>query len=112
LKVLRPSKLGRWVSEKASGSRPQAFQTTRAISATVSSSDAETLKSSPSAAPEPIAVTIPSAMSSTCVSVRVCVPSPKIGSGSSSEPSAMHFLIRSGTACAMPGSSSGISPGP
>ena len=56
-------------------------------------------------------MTMPSAMSSMWVSVRVCVPSPKIGSGAPSG-SARHFLMTSGTMCAMPGSSSGISPGP
>ena len=75
------SKVGRCSSANASGSRPHASQMTRAISATVISSPAETLKSSFSPAGEAIAVTMPSAMSSTCVSVRVCVPSPKIGSG-------------------------------
>ena len=54
-------------------------------------------------------MTIPSAMSSMCVSVRVCVPSPKICSGFWPEST---FLITSGTMCAMPGSASGISPGP
>ena len=49
------------------------------------------------------------AMSSTCVNVRVWRPDPKIWSGRC--PSST-FLIRSGTACARPGSSSGISPGP
>ena len=44
----------------------------------VSSREAEMLKSSFSPAGEPIAVTIPSAMSSTWVSVRVCSPEPKI----------------------------------
>ncbi len=39
------------------------------------------LKSSFSPAGEAIAVTIPSAMSSTWVSVRVCCPEPKICSG-------------------------------
>jgi hypothetical protein len=53
----------------------------RAISAIVRSSEAEMLKSSRRPAGDPIAVTIPSAMSSMCVSVRVCVPSPKICSG-------------------------------
>ena len=82
---------------------------TRAISDTVISSPAEMLKSSFRAAAAPVAVTIPSAMSSTCVSVRVCSPEPKIGSG---RIRARDLRSRSGTACAMPGSSSGISPGP
>ena len=82
-----------------------------AISATVRSSAAEMLKSSLQARGEAIAVTIPSAMSSMCVSVRVCVPSPKIGSGAPAA-ALRHLRIRSGTAWAMPGSSSGISPGP
>ena len=56
-----------------------------------------------------MAVTIPSAMSSTWVSVRVCSPEPKIGSG---RWPASTLRIRSGTVWAMPGSSSGISPGP
>ena len=49
------------------------------------------------------------AMSSTCVSVRVCVPEPKICSG---RWPARTLLIKSGTAWAMPGSSVGYSPGP
>jgi hypothetical protein len=80
-----------------------------AISATVRSSDAEMLKSSPVAAGWLRAVTMPSAMSSTCVRVRVCSPEPNISSGFWPEST---FLIRSGTACAMPGSGSGSSPGP
>jgi hypothetical protein len=56
----------------------------RASSATVRSSPAETLKSSLRAAAAPVATTMPSAMSSMWVSVRVWVPSPKIGSGSPS----------------------------
>ena len=67
------------------------------------------LKSSLHPAREDIAVTIPSAMSSTCVSVRVCSPDPKIDSGRCP---ASALRIRSGTACAIPGSSSGSSPGP
>ncbi len=81
----------------------------RAVSVTVISSEAEMLKSSLRPAGEPIAVTIPSAMSSMCVSVRVCVPSPKICSGFCPLST---FLMTSGTMCAMPGSGSGISPGP
>ena len=81
----------------------------RAISATVSSCDAEMLKSSCSPAGEAIAATTPSAMSSMCVSVRVCSPEPKICSGCWPDSA---LRIRSGTAWAMPGSSSGISPGP
>ena len=75
------SKLGRCSSANSSGSRPHASQMIAASSATVRSSDAETLKSSLRPDGEAVAVTIPSAMSSMCVSVRVCVPSPKIGSG-------------------------------
>ena len=68
------------------------------------------LKSSFSPAGEAIAVTIPSAMSSTWVSVRVCSPLPKICSGRCPDRT---LAIRSGTACAIPGSSgSGSSPGP
>ena len=48
-------------------------------------------------------------MSSTWVSVRVCSPDPKIGSG---RVPASTLRITSGTMCAMPGSSSGSSPGP
>ena len=81
----------------------------RAISATVSSREAEMLKSSFRPAGEPIAATTPSAMSSTWVSVRVCSPEPKISSGRCPEST---LLIRSGTAWAIPGSASGISPGP
>ena len=83
-----------------SGSSPQASQTIRAISATVSSREAEMLKSSFSPAGELIAATMPSAMSSTWVSVRVCSPEPKICSG---RWPASTFAIRSGTAWAMPG---------
>ena len=50
------SKVGRWASSKSAGSRPQASQTMRAISATVSSRAAEMLKSSLSPAGEDIAV--------------------------------------------------------
>ena len=82
---------------------------TRAISATVISSASEMLKSSFSPAGWAIAVTMPSAMSSTWVIVRVCSPEPKICSGRWPDRT---FLITSGTMCAMPGSSSGISPGP
>jgi hypothetical protein len=53
----------------------------RAISATVSSREAEMLKSSFRPAGEAIAAMMPAAMSSTCVSVRVCSPEPKIRSG-------------------------------
>jgi hypothetical protein len=60
---------------------------------------------------EAVAVTIPSAMSSMCVSVRVWVPSPKIGSGAP-RGRLRHLRMTSGTMWAMPGSSSGISPGP
>ena len=67
------------------------------------------LKSSFRPAGDDIAPMTPSAMSSTCVSVRVCSPEPKICSGFWPLST---FLIRSGTACAIPGSSSGISPGP
>ena len=67
------------------------------------------LKSSFSPAGCAMAVTMPSAMSSTCVSVRVCSPEPKISSGRCPDST---LRIRSGTACAMPGSSSGSSPGP
>ena len=68
------------------------------------------LKSSLRPAGEAIAVTIPSAMSETWVSVRVCSPEPKICSGRWPEST---FAIRSGTAWAIPGSSrSGSSPGP
>ena len=81
----------------------------RAISATVRSSDAEILKSSFSPAGWNIAVTMPSAMSSMCVSVRVCSPEPKIRSGCCPDSA---FRIRSGTACAIPGTESGSSPGP
>ena len=70
---------------------------------------AEMLKSSPSAAGERSAATTPAAMSSTWVSVRVCSPEPKICSGRCP---ARTLRIRSGTACAIPGSSVGISPGP
>ncbi len=98
------AKLGRCSSANASGSSPQASQMIRAISATVSSREAEMLKSSFSPAGELIAVTIPSAMSSTWVSVRVCSPEPKICSGRCP---ARTFSIRSGTAWAMPGSASG-----
>ena len=73
--------VGRCSSANASGSSPQASHTMRAISATVSSREAEMLKSSFNPAGEPIAVTTPSAMSSTWVSVRVCSPEPKISSG-------------------------------
>ena len=80
--------------------------------ATVRSSDAETLKSSLRPAGDAVAVTIPSAMSSMCVSVRVCVPSPKMGSGAP-RGRLRHLRMRSGTMWAMPGSSgSGLSPGP
>ena len=48
-------------------------------------------------------------MSSMCVIVRVWSPDPKIWSGRCP---ARTFRIRSGTTCAIPGSSSGISPGP
>jgi len=88
---------------------PAASQQIRAISATVRSSEAEMLKSWLRPAGWEVAVTMPSAMSSTWVSVRVCSPEPKIGSGRSP---ASDLRSRSGTACAMPGSSSGISPGP
>ena len=68
------------------------------------------LKSSFSPAAEAIAVTIPSAMSSTWVIVRVCSPEPKISSG---RRPVSALWIRSGTAWAIPGSStSGSSPGP
>ncbi len=68
------------------------------------------LKSSFSPAGAPIAVTMPSAMSSTWVSVRVCSPEPKIWSGRCPR---SDLAIRSGTAWAIPGSSrSGSSPGP
>ena len=70
---------------------------------------ADTLKSSFSPAGCAIAATIPSAMSSTWVSVRVCSPEPKIWSGRWPEST---LRIRSGTAWAMPGSASGSSPGP
>ena len=56
-----------------------------------------------------MAVTMPSAMSSTWVSVRVCSPEPKIGNG---RMRASDLPIRSGTTWAMPGSASGTSPGP
>ncbi len=56
-----------------------------------------------------MAVTMPSAMSSTWVIVRVCSPEPKIWSGLCPDST---LRITSGTMCAMPGSSSGISPGP
>ena len=82
---------------------------TRAISATVISSSLEMLKSSFAAAGWAVAVTIPSAMSSMWVIVRVCSPEPKICSGFWPDST---FLITSGTMWAMPGSSSGISPGP
>ncbi len=102
-------KEGRCSSSNASGSSPQAAHTIRAISATDSSREAEMLKSSFKPAGEPIATTTPSAMSSTCVSVRVCSPEPKICRGRCPEST---LRIRSGTACAMPGSASGTSPGP
>jgi len=87
-----------------------ASQISAASCATDSSCDAEMLKSSFSPAGEAIAVTIPSAMSSTCVIVRVCSPEPKISSGLRP---VSDFWIRSGTACAIPGSSAcGSSPGP
>ena len=79
------------------------------MSAIVRSSDAEMLKSSFAAAALSMAVTMPSAMSSTCVSVRVCSPDPKISSGCCPESA---LRMRSGTAWAIPGSSSGSSPGP
>ena len=63
------------------GVAPHASQMIAASSATVRSSAAEMLKSSLRPDGDAIAVTIPSAMSSMWVSVRVCVPSPKIGSG-------------------------------
>ena len=72
------AKLGRCSSSKAAASSPQASHMMRAISVTVSSRADEMLKSSFKAAGEPMAVTIPSAMSETCVRVRVCSPEPKI----------------------------------
>src|SRR6185437_8276780 len=103
------SHVGRCSSSKSAGSSPHASQMTRAVSLTVSSREAEMLKSSFSPAGEDIAVTTPSAMSSMWVSVRVCSPEPKICRGRCPERT---FLIRSGTICAIPGSASGISPGP
>ena len=105
----RPRSVGRCSNSSSAGSLPDASQQMRAISATVSSSEAEMLKSSLRPAADAVAATIPSAMSSTWVSVRVCSPEPKIGSGRSR---CSDLRIRSGTAWAMPGSSSGISPGP
>ena len=67
------SNVGSCSSANASGSRPVSSQMIRANSATVSSSPAEMLKSSLTAFGEAIAVTMPSAMSSMWVSVRVCV---------------------------------------
>ena len=102
---------GRQVLERERPRDPRRRPPTRcrAISATVSSREAEMLKSSFSPAGELIAVTMPSAMSSTWVSVRVCSPEPKISSGRWPDST---FAIRSGTAWAMPGSASGSSPGP
>ena len=82
-------------SAKSAGSSPHAAQTIRASSATVSSRAAEMLKSSPSPRGEPSAVTIPSAMSSTWVGVRVCSPEPRMRSGRCPERTC---AIRSSTA--------------
>ena len=75
------SKLGRCASSKLLGVLAARLPDQLRRSATVSSSEAEMLKSSFSPAGDAIAVTIPSAMSSTWVSVRVCSPLPKICSG-------------------------------
>src|SRR4051812_48461323 len=72
------SNVGRCSNDRSAGSLPAASQQIAAISATVSSSLAEMLKSSLSPASAAVATTMPSAMSSTCVSVRVCSPEPKI----------------------------------